>query len=107
MKMSGTFICKSAILITIIGILLHHYLLEKSYCFIKTVKESSLLFFNFITYLPCGSAGKESACNVGDLGSIPMLGRFAGEGEGYPLQYSGLENSMDCIAHGSQRVGHD
>ena len=49
---------------------------------------------------PCGSAGKESACNVGDLGSIPALGRSPGEGKGYPLQYSGLENSMDCIVHG-------
>ena len=46
--------------------------------------------------LPCGSAGKESTCNVGDLGSIPGLGRSPGEGKGYPLQYSGLENSMDC-----------
>ena len=43
------------------------------------------------------SAGKESACNAGDLGSIPGLGRSPGEGKGYPLQYSGLENSMDCI----------
>ena len=43
---------------------------------------------------PCGSAGKESACNAGDLGLIPELGRSPGEGKGYPLQYSGLENSM-------------
>ena len=43
---------------------------------------------------------KESACNAGDLGSIPELGRFPGEGKGYPLQYSGLENSMDYIVHG-------
>ena len=43
---------------------------------------------------PCGSAGKESACNVGDLGSIPGMERSPGEGKGYPLQYSGLENSM-------------
>ena len=50
--------------------------------------------------LPCGSAGKESACNAGDLGSIPGLGRCPGEGKGYPLQYSGLENSMDCIVLG-------
>ena len=50
--------------------------------------------------LPCGSAGKESTCNVGDLGSIPGLGRSSGEGKGYPLQYSGLENSMDCRVHG-------
>ena len=49
---------------------------------------------------PCGSAGKESTCNVGDLGSIPRLGRSPGEGKGYPLQYSGLENSADCIVHG-------
>ena len=43
----------------------------------------------------CGSADKESECNVGDLGLIPGLGRSTGEGKGYPLQYSGLENSMD------------
>ena len=48
----------------------------------------------------CGSAGKESACNEGDVGSIPGLGRFRGEGNSYPLQYSGLENSMDFIVHG-------
>ena len=46
------------------------------------------------------SAGKESTCNVGDLDLIPGLGRSPGEGNGYPLQYSGLENSMDCIVHG-------
>ena len=50
--------------------------------------------------LPCGSAGKESACSAGDLVSIPGLGRYPGEGNGYPLQYSGLKNSMDCIVHG-------
>jgi len=44
---------------------------------------------------PCSSVGKESACSVGDLGLIPGLGRFPGEGKGYPLQYSGLENPMD------------
>ena len=42
-------------------------------------------------YVPCGSAGKESTCNVEDLGSIPGLGKSPGEGKGYPLQYSGLE----------------
>ena len=47
---------------------------------------------------PGGSAGKESACNVGDLGLIPGLGRSPGEGKGYTLQYSGLGISMDCIA---------
>ena len=49
---------------------------------------------------PCGSAGKESTCNVGDLASIPGLGKSPGEGKGYPLQYSGLENSLDYIVHG-------
>ena len=49
---------------------------------------------------PCCSAGKESTCNAGDLGLIPRLGRSTGEGKGYPLQYSGLENSMDYIVHG-------
>ena len=47
-----------------------------------------------------GSAGKESARNAGDLGLILGLGRSPGKGNGYPLQYSGLENSMDCIVHG-------
>ena len=49
---------------------------------------------------PGGSAGEESTCNAGDLGLTPGLGRSPGEGKGYPLQYSGLENSMDCIVHG-------
>ena len=47
--------------------------------------------------LPYGSAGKESTCNAGDLSSIPGLGGSPGEGNGYPLQYSGLENSTDCV----------
>ena len=54
--------------------------------------------------LPCGSAGKESACNAGDLGLIPGVGRSPGEGKGYALQYSGLENSMNYTV---QRVRHD
>ena len=48
---------------------------------------------------PGGSAGKESACNVGDLGLIAGLGRSPGEGKGYPLQYSGMENSMNYTVH--------
>jgi len=48
---------------------------------------------------PCGSAGKKSACNAGDQGLTPGQGRSPGKGQGYPLQYSGLENSMDCIFH--------
>ena len=55
---------------------------------------------SLIMSFPCGWAGKESACNAGDLGSIPGLGRSPGEKKGYPLQYSGLENSIDCIVHG-------
>ena len=49
---------------------------------------------------PGGSAGKESTCSVGDLGSIPGLGSSPGEGNGYLCQNSGLENSMDCTVHG-------
>ena len=58
-----------------------------------------LVLFTMPVFLgfPCGS---ESTRKVGDLGSIPGLGRYLGEGKGYPLQYSGLENSMDCIPWG-------
>ena len=52
---------------------------------------------------PGGSASKESACNAEDVGLIPGLGRSPGEGKGYPLQYSGLENSTDCIVHGGRK----
>ena len=52
--------------------------------------------------------GKESACNAGDLGSVPGLGRSPGEGKSYPLQYSGLENAMrHAQSMGPQRVGRD
>ena len=67
-------------------------------------KPTFLLFFsNFL----CGSTGKESTCNVEDLGSIPGLGRPLGEGKRYPLQYSGLENSTDYTGHGVTRVRHN
>ena len=61
---------------------------------------------------PCSSVGKESACNAGDLGSVPGSRRSPGEGNGNPLQYSCLENPMDreawqAIGHGVARVGHD
>ena len=56
----------------------------------------TLVFLGF----PGGSAGKDSTCNVRNLGLIPGLGRSPGEGKGYPLQYSGLENSMDFKVHG-------
>ena len=66
-------------------------------------KVMSLLFnmlFKFVMGFPDSSVGKESTCNAGDPGSFPGLGRSPREGKGYPLQYSGLENSMDCIGHG-------
>ena len=57
-------------------------------------------FIAILGGFPCDSAGKGSTHNAGDLGSIPGLGRVPGEGNGYLLQYSGLENSMECIVHG-------
>ena len=62
---------------------------------------------SFTSGFPGGSAGKASARNVGDLGLIPGLRKSPGEGKGYPLQYFGLENSMDYIVHGVTRVRHD
>ena len=56
---------------------------------------------------PHSSVGKESVCNAGDSGLIPDMGKSTGEGIGYPLQYSCLENSVDSIVHESHRVGHD
>ena len=72
----------------------HHSPSQKSFSFLVSG------FFVGHLGFPGGSAGKESACNAGDLGSIPGLGTSPGERNSYPLQYSGLENSMDCIAHG-------
>ena len=63
-------------------------------------------FVNLLGF-PGGSAGEESACYAGGLGSIPGLGRFPREGTSYLLQYSGLKNSMDYIVHGLQRIGHN
>ena len=59
----------------------------------------------FLPLFPHSSVGKETACNAGDLGSIPGLGRSPGEGKGYLLQYSGLENSTNCIVHGVANNG--
>ena len=70
------------------------YLLRTNY--VSAIRRSPIPYQGF----PGGSAGKESAYSAGDLGSIPGLGRSPGEGKGYPLQYFGLENSMDCIVHG-------
>ena len=66
---------------------------------IHGILQARILEWVFLGF-PCGSAGKESACNVGDLGLIPGLGRSPGGGKGHSLQYSGLENPMDCIGHG-------
>ena len=71
-------------------------------CIMYKYMGNSLIFV--VSHLkadfPCGSAGKESACNMGDLGLVPGLGRSPGEGKGYLLQYSGLENSRDYTVHG-------
>ena len=94
---------------------LKSFLKEKGYLFspklpkgsivevpIMLFHASTLFLRSYYTQLgfPCGSAGKESACNVGYLGSIPGLGRSPGEENGYPFQYSGQENSMNCVVHG-------
>ena len=69
---------------------------EESTCNWRRDRLPNPVFLAF----PCRSAGKESACNARDLGLIPGLGQFPGERTGYSLQYSGPENSMDCIVHG-------
>ena len=62
--------------------------------------QQPISYYGFDLHFSNGSAGKESACNAGYLGSIPGLGRSSGEEKGYPLKYSGLENSMGYIVHG-------
>ena len=74
-------------------------LVEKAGSKVKLAEFKSRLF-QLLVFFPGGSAGKQSACNAGDLASIPGLGRSSGEGKAYPLQYSGLKNSKDCIVHG-------
>ena len=66
----------------------------------KLKTKSTNAFSRKILGFPDNSVGKESTCNAGDPSSIPGLGPSAGEGIGYPLQYSGLGNSMECIIHG-------
>ena len=68
---------------------------------LTAVSSFSFIFLTYINGLRFsgGPDGKESTCNARDLGSIPGLGRSPGEGNGYPLQYSGLENPMDCVVY--------
>ena len=79
----------------------HHYLRPRTTThdhMLKCNHYSHTLYLNALQIIqgfPGGSDGKESACNTGDLGSIPELGRSPGEGNGNPLQYSCLENPMD------------
>ena len=71
------------------------------YVFISvSTRVCKITSVSYLGGFPDSSVGKESACNARDLGSIPGLGRSPGEGRGYLLQYSGLENSMDCTVHG-------
>ena len=70
------------------------------YQLVRNIHKSKI--FNSVNIekgFPCGSAGKESACKAGDLGSVPGLGRSHGEGKGYFLQYSGLKYSMEWVVH--------
>ena len=75
---------------------------EKQYSYIHSDMNINILYiiyWNFSDF-PGVSASKESTCSAGDLDSIPGLGRSPGDRNSYPLQYSGLENPMDCIVHG-------
>ena len=78
----------------------------------RAMKRLSFIHICKHMSFPCSSVGKESTYNAGDLGLIPGFGRSPGEGNGNPLQYSCLENPMDCSlpassVHGVARVGHD
>ena len=90
-------------------VLIHLYLYLPGFVYHLLVAFGTSNAFSVGLYkqqgVPDSSVGKESTCNAGDPGSIPGLGRSSGEGKGYPLQYSGLENSMDCIVHGVTKSG--
>ena len=81
------------------------YLYFWNFSSIWIIFSLSFFFLTWVSYIRflCGSVSKESARNVKDLGLIPGLGRSLGEGKGYSLQYSGLENSMDCIVYGAAK----
>ena len=76
-------------------ICIYIYIYIYIYMYFIPLEPPTPVFLGF----PCGSSGKEPACNACNLGLIPGLGRSPGEGKGYPLQYSGLENPMDSIIH--------
>ena len=71
----------------------------------KYNQEGLVFLFDNVSHViggvPGGSNSKESVCNAEDVGLIPGSGKAPGEGKGNPLQYSGLENSMDCVVHGA------
>ena len=76
------------------------------------ISEQSCQVSNESLGFTCSSVGKESACKAGDLGLVSGMGRYPGEGNGNPLQYSCLENPLDrgawwATVHGVTRVGHD
>ena len=82
------------------------YFLIMLFAFYVEFSRFFAYFFLFIFVywgFPDSSVGEDSTCNAGDLGLIPGLGRSPGGGKAYTLQYSGLENSMDCIVHGVAR----
>ena len=72
--------------------------------FISSMKWNKFTWWGTFLCFLCGLAGKETACSLGNLGLILGLGRSPGEGKGYPLQYSGLENSMHCTVHGVAKI---
>ena len=78
-------------------------MVQLSYPYMTTGKNIALTIWNFVGKVTSpifNVLSRFVIANVGDLGSIPGLGRCPGEGKGYPLKYSDLENSMDCIPHG-------
>ena len=82
-------------IITTMGFIQYDFQKNLFWLFSSNIYYFEFHLITFVRGFPGGSDSKESACNVGDLASKPGSGRFPGEGNGYPLQYSGLENSMD------------
>ena len=100
---SQIFWCNSVVVASVCSVFLMRMYAEREHTFGQK-QDVLLAWLGF----PGDSAGEESACSVGNMVSIPVLGRSPGEGKGYPLQYPGLEKSMDSIVHGgSQRVRHN